>query len=101
MTFATLTFGENDETVLFTRNTGVSGAYPQPTPSRHEEEEAAYISGVGPISPFVAPIAPTDQERTDEFRGQDTILKTTLEVIGIQAGFADDDALWDAVRDAL
>ena len=101
MTFATLTFGEGNETVLFTRAGGVSGSYPQPTPGRHAEEELEYINGVGPVSPFVAETPPTAQQRVDDFRAQATVLKTAIEAIGIQAGFADNDAVWDAIRDAL
>ena len=101
MTFQTLIFGENDETVLFTRGGGVSGGYSQPTPGRLVDEEQEYINGVGPISPFVAETPPTAQQQADDYRAQVNVLKTALEVIGIQAGFADEDALWDAVRDAL
>ena len=101
MTFATLTFGENDETVLFTRAGGQSGGYPQPTPGRHVEEEAEYVGTVGPIAPFVAPPDPSAQQRVDGFRAPDNVLTAALETAGIEAGFADADAYWVAVRDAL
>ena len=102
MTFTSLQFGDVDnKSVRFVRDNGQAGIYPQPTPGRHVDEEADYIINVGPISAFVAPIVETDQQLTDAFRGQSTVLRTALEVIAIQAGFADADAFWDAVRDAL
>ena len=101
MTFTNLTFGENDESVLFVRDDGKSGVYPQPTPGRLVEEELEYTTLVGPISPFVPETPPTAQQRVDDFRAAATVLKAAIEVVGIQAGLADEDAVWDAVRDAL